>query len=135
MLYLKRINDLNEKWILLIGVFETAGLSKNQRLILKFLEVKPEMTTKELAELVFGKPVDYKTKEYSSISRSLHSLEKRGLIKRVQIQLRWKLVGHFDKKWGVCTGERIAWEIIYRRNQLQRWQKCNSLFFCILNSL
>jgi len=56
------------------------------------------MTTKELAELVFGKPVDYKTKEYSSISRSLHSLEKRDLIKRVQIQLRWKLVGHFDKK-------------------------------------
>jgi len=97
-LYLKRINDLNEKRILLSGVFETAGLSKNQRLILKFLEVKPEMTTKELAELVFGKPVDYKTKEYSSISRSLHSLEKQNLIKRVQIQLRWKLVGHFDKK-------------------------------------
>jgi predicted transcriptional regulator len=66
-------------------------LSKNQKLILKFLEVKPEMTTKELAELVFGKPVEYKTKEYSSINRSLHSLERRGLIKRVQIQLRWRL--------------------------------------------
>ena len=90
-LYLKRINDLNENVFFLFGVFKTAGLSKNQRLILKFLEVKPEMTTKELAELVFGKPVDYKTKEYSSISRSLHSLERRGLIKRVQIQLRWKL--------------------------------------------
>lgn len=67
------------------------GLSKNQKLILKFLEVKPEMTTKELAELVFGKPVEYKTKEYSSVSRSLHSLEKQGAIKRVQIQLRWIL--------------------------------------------
>ncbi len=67
------------------------GLSKNQKLILKFLEVKPEMTTKDLAELVFGKPVEYKTKEYSSVSRSLHSLEKQGLIKRVQIQLRWIL--------------------------------------------
>ena len=75
----------------LSGVSDTAGLSKNQKLILKFLEVKPEMTTKELAELVFGKPVEYKTKEYSSINRSLHSLERRRLIKRVQIQLRWKL--------------------------------------------
>ena len=68
-----------------------AGLSNNQKLILKFLEVKPEMTTKELAEMVFGKPVEYKTKEYSSIHRSLISLERRGLINRVQIQLRWKL--------------------------------------------
>ena len=70
---------------------ETAGLSKNQKLILKFLKVKPEMTTKELAELVFGKPVEYKTKEFSSINRSLRTLEKRGLVKRVQVQLRWKL--------------------------------------------
>jgi DNA-binding MarR family transcriptional regulator len=75
----------------LCGALETAGLSKNQKLILKFLEVKPEMTTKELAELVYGKPVEYKTKEYSSVSRSLHSLERRELIKRVQIQPRWKL--------------------------------------------
>ena len=66
-------------------------MSKNQKLILKFLKVKPEMTTKELAELVFGKPVEYKTKEYSSINRSLRNLEKKGLVKRVQIQLRWKL--------------------------------------------
>jgi DNA-binding MarR family transcriptional regulator len=67
------------------------GLSKNQKLILEFLEMKPDMTTKELAELVFGKPVDYKTKEYSSISRSLHSLERKGLIQRVQVKLRWRL--------------------------------------------
>ena len=71
--------------------FKTAGLSKNQKLILKFLKVKPEMTTKELAELVFGEPVEYKTKEYSSISRSLHTLERQGIVKRVQVQLRWKL--------------------------------------------
>jgi len=53
--------------------------------------VKPEMTTKELAEMVFGRPVEYKTKEYSSIGRSLRSLERKGMIRRVQIQLRWKL--------------------------------------------
>ena len=74
-----------------LWVWEMAGLSENQKLILKFLEIKPEMTTKELAELVFGKPVDYISKEYSSIHRSLLSLERRGLIKRVQIRLRWKL--------------------------------------------
>jgi DNA-binding MarR family transcriptional regulator len=70
---------------------KTARLSKNQNLILKFLEVKPEMTTKELAEMVFGKPAEYKTKEYSSISRSLHTVERQGLVQRVQVQLRWKL--------------------------------------------
>jgi DNA-binding MarR family transcriptional regulator len=83
--------DLNYISYLLGGDLKTAGLSKNQKLILKFLEVKPEMTTKELAEMVFGKPVEYKTREYSSVSRSLHSLERRGLVKRVQIQLRWRL--------------------------------------------
>lgn len=68
-----------------------AGLSKNQKMILKLLEVKPEMTTKEIAEMVFGKPVEYKTKEYSSTSRSLHSLERNGLIQKVQAKLRWRL--------------------------------------------
>ena len=66
-------------------------LSKNQKLILKYLEIKPQMTTKEIAEMVFGKLVEYKTKEYSSISRSLKSLERKGLVQRVQIKLRWRL--------------------------------------------
>jgi DNA-binding MarR family transcriptional regulator len=65
-------------------------LSKNQRKILEILEVKPEMTTKEIAEVVFGKLVGYKTKEYNSIHRSLASLEKNGLIQRVHVQLRWR---------------------------------------------
>jgi predicted transcriptional regulator len=53
--------------------------------------IKTEMTTKELAEMVFGKPAEYKTKEYSSISRSLNILEKKGLIKRAHVQIRWRL--------------------------------------------
>jgi DNA-binding MarR family transcriptional regulator len=73
------------------AVVKIVRLSKNQKLILKFLEVKPEMTTKELAEMVFGKPVEYKSAQYASIGRSLRSLERQGLIKRVQIQLKWKL--------------------------------------------
>jgi predicted transcriptional regulator len=66
-------------------------MSKNQRVILDLLEIKPEMTTKEIAEMVFSKPLGYKTNEYRSINRSLNTLEKKGLVKRVQVQLRWRL--------------------------------------------
>lgn len=66
-------------------------LSKNQKKILEILQVKPEMTTKEIAEMVYGKLVECKTKEYSSINRSLRSLEEQGLIQRVFVQLRWRL--------------------------------------------
>ena len=65
-------------------------LSKNQKKILEILEIKPEMTTKEIAEMVFGRLVEYKTKEYSSIMRSLASLERQGLIERIHVQLRWR---------------------------------------------
>ena len=41
-----------------VRVLEMAHLSNNQKVILKFLGVKPEMTAKELAELVFGKPIE-----------------------------------------------------------------------------
>ena len=67
-----------------------AGLSKNQKKILELLEIKPDMTTKEIAEMIFGKIVEYKSKEYASVHRSLISLEKRKRIKRIQIQLRWQ---------------------------------------------
>ena len=65
-------------------------LSKNQKKILEILEVKPEMTTKEIAEMIYGRIIECKTKEYSSINRSLRSLEEQGLIQRIFIQLRWK---------------------------------------------
>jgi len=66
-------------------------ISKNQKKILEILNIKQDMTTKEIAEMVFGKLIEYKTKEYSSIHRSLISLEREGLIKRVQIKLIWQL--------------------------------------------
>jgi DNA-binding MarR family transcriptional regulator len=69
---------------------DLAGLSKNQKRILEMLKIKPDMTTKEIAEMVFGKIVAYKSKEYASVHRSLISLEKQGYIKRVQVQLRWQ---------------------------------------------
>ncbi len=71
------------------------GLSKNQQKIMELLQIKPDMTTKDLAEMVFGKIVDYKSKEYSSVHRSLLSLEKQGYIQRVHVQLSWRKT---DKK-------------------------------------
>ena len=71
---------------------DLAGLSKNQKRILELLKIKPDMTTKEIAEMIFGKIVEYKSKEYASIHRSLFSLEKQGYITRLQIQLRWRRV-------------------------------------------
>ena len=67
-----------------------AGLSKNQKKILGMLEIKPDMTTKEIAEMIFGRIVEYKTKEYTSVYRSLISIEKQGYIQRLQVQLRWR---------------------------------------------
>jgi hypothetical protein len=69
-----------------------AGLSKNQKKILEMLEIKPDMTTKEIAEMIFGKIVEYKSKEYTSVHRSLISLEKQKCIKRIQVQLHWQKV-------------------------------------------
>jgi len=56
------------------------------------------MTTKEIAETVFGKLVKYKTKEYSSTMRSLVALEKQGFIERVQVQLRWRRIAQKAKQ-------------------------------------
>ncbi len=67
----------------------------NQKRILGMLEIKPEMTTKEIAEMIFGKMVEYKSKEYASVHRSLLSLERDGYINRVQVHLRWRKA---DKK-------------------------------------
>jgi hypothetical protein len=65
-------------------------LSKNKRKFLEILEIKPEMTTRQIAEVVFGKLVEYKTKEYNSIHRSLVSMERKGLVQRVHVQLKWR---------------------------------------------
>ena len=73
-------------------VQDLAGLSKNQKKILEMLKIKPDMTTKEIAEMLFGKIVEYRSKEYTSVHRSLISLEKQGKIKRVQVHLRWQSV-------------------------------------------
>ena len=67
------------------------GLSKKQKKIMELLQIKPDMTTKEIAELTLGRIVKYKSKEYASAHRSLISLERQGCIQRVHVQLRWRL--------------------------------------------
>ena len=67
-------------------------ISKNQKKILENLKMKPEMTTKEIAELIYVKIIHYKSKEYASTYRSLLSLERQGIIRRVHVQLRWRQV-------------------------------------------
>jgi len=66
------------------------GLSKRQKKILEILQIKPDMTTKEIAETVLGRLVEYKSQEFATVYRSLISLEKHGYIQRVQVQLRWR---------------------------------------------
>jgi len=67
------------------------GLSKNQRKIIEVLQIKPDMTTKEIAELTLGRIVPYKSKDFASFYRSLISLERKGRIQRVHVKLRWRL--------------------------------------------
>ncbi len=57
---------------------------------MELLQIKPDMTTREIAEMVFGKIVEYKSTEYSSVHRSLLSLERQGYIQRVHVQLSWR---------------------------------------------
>ena len=67
------------------------GLSKKQKKMIELLQIKPDMTTKEIAELILGRIVQYKSKEYASVHRSLISLERKGRIQRVHVALRWRL--------------------------------------------
>ena len=67
------------------------GLSRKQKKIMELLKIKPDMTTKEIAELALGKIVQYKSKEYASVHRSLISLERQGRIQRVHVKLRWRV--------------------------------------------
>jgi DNA-binding MarR family transcriptional regulator len=78
-----------------------AGLSHRQKKILEVLKLQPGMTTREMAESIFGRLIEYRSKEYSSIHRSISSLERRGLVRRTQTQLRWFVAQEADGKQSV----------------------------------
>ena len=67
-------------------------LSKNQRKILEILEKYPELTARDIAEILWARDIRYKTPEYSSVHRSLTTLYRRGLVEKVGGQLKWRKV-------------------------------------------
>jgi Fe2+ or Zn2+ uptake regulation protein len=67
-------------------------LSKNQRKILEILEKYPELTARDIAEILWARDIRYKTPEYSSVHRSLTTLYRKGLVEKVGGQLKWRKV-------------------------------------------
>jgi len=65
-------------------------LSKNQRKILEILEKYPELTARDIAEILWARDIRYKTPEYSSVHRSLTTLYRKGLVEKVGGQLKWR---------------------------------------------
>jgi len=70
----------------------TKGLSKNQKEILEILVAHPNSTQIEIAKSVFNKEVSPKSSESSSVGRSLHSLERRGLVEKSDRQVTWRII-------------------------------------------
>ena len=60
------------------------------RKTIEILIENPNLTTKEIAERLYNKSIAYGTKEYSSTSRTLRSLEKKRLVKSTPRELTWK---------------------------------------------
>lgn len=65
-------------------------LSKNQQKILDILAKYEELTAKDVAEILWARDIRYKTAEYSSTARSLRTLYKRGLVEKVDGQVKWR---------------------------------------------
>jgi DNA-binding MarR family transcriptional regulator len=65
-------------------------LSKNQLKILDILAKYEELTAKDVAEILWARDIRYKTAEYSSTTRSLRTLYKRGLVEKVGGQVKWR---------------------------------------------
>jgi DNA-binding MarR family transcriptional regulator len=69
---------------------QSKRLSSMQKRILEILTGYPESTAQEIATTYFNRHVKYKTKEYSSVHRSLRSLAKKNLVETVGGQIKWK---------------------------------------------
>jgi DNA-binding MarR family transcriptional regulator len=76
-----------------IRVKRLVRLSLNQKRILAFLKKHGSLTALQLAEKVYEKKLVYKylsgCPEYSSVRRSLLSLERKGLVKRSGGAIVW----------------------------------------------
>jgi predicted transcriptional regulator len=74
----------------MIRKFKRPHISKNQKKILEILDKYQDLTAKDIAEILWARDISYRTPEYSSVHRSLTTLYKRGLVKKVGGQLKWR---------------------------------------------
>ena len=65
-------------------------LSRNQRKILEVLEKYGELTVKDIAEILWARDISYRSPHYSSVHRSLATLQKKGLTDKVGGRVKWR---------------------------------------------
>ena len=65
-------------------------ISRNQRKILEVLEKYGELTVKDIAEILWARDVSYRSPHYSSVHRSLATLQKKGLTDKVGGRVKWR---------------------------------------------
>lgn len=65
-------------------------VGKLERRILDILQMYPDLTARDIAEILWARNIRCKTAEYSSVHRSLRSLYKKGLVKKMGGQVKWR---------------------------------------------
>jgi Fe2+ or Zn2+ uptake regulation protein len=72
------------------GSIKRPRIGKNQRRVLEILEKYRELTAKDIAEILWARDIQYQTKQFSSVHRSLRILYERGLVERVGGPIKWR---------------------------------------------
>ena len=65
-------------------------VGKLERRILDILQMYPNLTARDIAEILWARNIRSKTAEYSSVHRSLRSLYKKDLVKKMGGQVKWR---------------------------------------------
>lgn len=66
-------------------------LGPNQRRILQLLKKRRKMSQREIAEVIYEKPVKTGSYEYIAVNRSLQNLYRRGLLEKTTMEIQWSL--------------------------------------------
>jgi Fe2+ or Zn2+ uptake regulation protein len=65
-------------------------ISRNQRKILEVLEKYGELTVRDIAEILWARDISYRSPHYSSVHRSLTTLQRKGLTEKVGGRVKWR---------------------------------------------
>jgi DNA-binding MarR family transcriptional regulator len=57
---------------------------------MEVLEKYELLTVKDIAEILWARDISYRSPQYSSVHRSVASLEKRGLVEKVGGRVKWR---------------------------------------------